>query len=62
MSASWWQILIVILLIVLLFGGNRLSTLMGDVAKGIKNFRQGMREDEPAPPAKSDANPDGSKS
>ena len=34
---------------ILLLGGGRFSNLMGDVAKGIKNFKKGMaEEDEPA--------------
>ncbi|GAA4014037.1 hypothetical protein GCM10022280_10520 [Sphingomonas swuensis] len=37
------------LVILLLFGGNRFSTMMGDVAKGLKGFKQGMADD-PAPP------------
>jgi sec-independent protein translocase protein TatA len=49
MGLSFWHILIVVLLVVLLFGGNKISTLMGDVAKGIKSFKKGM-EDEPAKP------------
>jgi sec-independent protein translocase protein TatA len=43
------HIIIVLLLVVLLFGAGRVSTLMGDVAKGIKSFKKGMaEEDEPA--------------
>ena len=42
--------IVVILVVVLLFGAGRVSTLMGDVAKGIKSFKKGMSdEDEPAP-------------
>ena len=42
------QLLIVVLLIVLLFGRGRISSLMGEVAKGIKSFRSGMKEGENA--------------
>jgi len=36
---------------ILLLGGGRFSSTMGDVAKGIKNFKKGMAEDdEPARP------------
>lgn len=31
---------------ILLLGGGRFSNLMGDVAKGIKNFKKGMAEEE----------------
>lgn len=48
-SPIHWLILIAV--IVLLFGSGRVSTMMGDVAKGIKSFRKGLAEDdEPAPP------------
>tara|TARA_B110000196_G_C20781390_1_gene491221 strand:- start:24 stop:236 length:213 start_codon:yes stop_codon:yes gene_type:complete len=39
------QIAIVVVLIVLLFGRNKISSLMGDVAKGIKSFKKGMATD-----------------
>ena len=38
--------LIVGLFILLLFGGNRFSAMRGDVAKGLKSFKQGMSDDE----------------
>ncbi|HBA43408.1 MAG TPA: twin-arginine translocase TatA/TatE family subunit, partial [Alphaproteobacteria bacterium] len=41
MGLSIWQIMIVVVLVVLLFGRGKISDLMGDVAKGIKSFRQG---------------------
>ena len=43
---SLWHILILALLVLLLFGGNRFSAMMGDVAKGLKNFKQGLSEDD----------------
>lgn len=33
------------LIILLLFGGNRFSAMMGDVAKGLKGFKQGLADD-----------------
>ena len=48
---SLWHILILALLVLLLFGGNRFSAMMGDVAKGLKSFKQGLSdEDKPADP------------
>ena len=41
---GWTQILIVVALIVLLFGSGRISGLMGDFAKGIRSFREGLNE------------------
>ena len=45
MSIGFWQIAIVIILVVLLFGRGKISSLMGDVAKGIKSFKKGMATD-----------------
>ena len=45
MSIGFWQIAIVIILVVLLFGRGKISSLMGDVAKGIKSFKKGMSTD-----------------
>jgi sec-independent protein translocase protein TatA len=45
-SFSFWHILILAIIVLLLFGGNRFSAMMGDVAKGLKSFKQGMSEDE----------------
>ena len=33
------------ILVVLLFGRGKISSLMGDVAKGIKSFKKGMSSD-----------------
>lgn len=46
MGISIWQILIVVLIIVVLFGAGRIPRLMGDMAKGIKSFKAGMKDDE----------------
>ena len=45
-SFSFWHILILAVIILLLFGGNRFSAMMGDVAKGLKSFKQGMADEE----------------
>ena len=46
MSIGFWQIAVVVVLVVLLFGRGKISGLMGDVAKGIKSFKKGMKEPE----------------
>ena len=46
MSSGFWQIAIVVVLVVLLFGRGKISSLMGDVAKGIKSFKKGMSSDD----------------
>ena len=44
MFPSAWQIAVVVILIILLFGRGKISSLMGDVAKGIKSFKKGMKD------------------
>ena len=52
MSIGVTQIIIVAVIIVLLFGRGKISELMGDVAKGIKSFKRGMKEDLEDEPSK----------
>ena len=44
MSIGFWQIAVVVVLVVLLFGRGKISSLMGDVAKGIKSFKKGISD------------------
>ncbi|MCH4022903.1 MAG: twin-arginine translocase TatA/TatE family subunit [Acetobacter sp.] len=45
-SLSIWHWLIVLAVVLVLFGGGgKLSSLMGDLAKGIKSFRKNMEDD-----------------
>jgi len=53
MSIGFWQIAIVVVLVVLLFGRGKISSLMGDVAKGIKSFKKGMKDPSQDQPAES---------
>jgi len=42
-----WQILLVLVLVVVLFGGRgRISSIMGDLAKGITSFRKGLKDED----------------
>ena len=45
-SLVHWLVLGVVLVLVL--GGGRFSSMMGDVAKGIKQFKKGMSEEDEA--------------
>jgi sec-independent protein translocase protein TatA len=49
-SFSIWHWLIVLAVVLILFGGGgKISKLMGDFGKGLKSFKKGLAEDEPAP-------------
>jgi sec-independent protein translocase protein TatA len=45
---SIWHWLIVLLVVLLLFGSGKVSTLMGDFAKGIKSFKKNMADESDA--------------
>jgi sec-independent protein translocase protein TatA len=47
-SFSIWHWLIVLAVVLLLFGRGKIPELMGDVAKGIKNFKKGMSDEDAA--------------
>jgi sec-independent protein translocase protein TatA len=57
---SIWHWLVVLLVILLLFGSGKISGLMGDLAKGIKSFKQNIKEDEKPETAAADQKPAGS--
>ena len=45
---SIWHWLIVLIVVMVMFGGRgKISSLMGDVAHGIRNFREGLKDPEP---------------
>ncbi|MGN6208982.1 twin-arginine translocase TatA/TatE family subunit [Asticcacaulis sp.] len=56
-SFSIWHWLIIGLVVLVLFGGGKLSGLMGDAAKGIKAFKNGLKDDEDDGKAKKDDEP-----
>jgi sec-independent protein translocase protein TatA len=45
MSIGIWQVVLILLIVLILFGAGKLPKVMGDVAKGVKNFKSGMRDD-----------------
>ena len=41
------EIIVILAILLLLFGGRgKISAMMGDMAKGIKSFRKGLKEGE----------------
>lgn len=49
-----WEIFMILLVVLLLFGAGRLPTIMGDLAKGIKTFKQGLKDEDVAQRDKND--------
>lgn len=46
MSIGPWQVIIVLVIILILFGAGKLPRVMGDLAKGVKNFKKGLNEED----------------
>lgn len=44
---GFWQLLLILVLVLVLFGGKgKISSVMGDLAKGITSFRKGLQQDD----------------
>ncbi len=61
-NIGWTGIIIIAILVVILFGKGKISSIMGDLAKGIKSFKKGMSDDPQAGNDSSDKNSDNSNS
>jgi sec-independent protein translocase protein TatA len=46
MSIGIWQVILILLIVLILFGAGKLPKVMGDVAKGVKNFKTGLKDDD----------------
>lgn len=53
-SFSIWHWMVVLLVVLLLFGGGKVSSLMGDFAKGIKAFKKNMADEDASMEASAD--------
>ena len=50
-GVSIWHWVVVCVVVLLLFGRGKISDLMGDMAKGIKEFKKGMADEPTNAPA-----------
>tara|TARA_B100001093_G_scaffold474620_1_gene499462 strand:- start:40 stop:240 length:201 start_codon:yes stop_codon:yes gene_type:complete len=61
-NIGWTGIIIIAILVVILFGKGKISSIMGDLAKGIKSFKKGMSDDNSSSNDDSNKNSDNSNS
>ncbi len=61
-NIGWTGIIIIAILVVILFGKGKISSIMGDLAKGIKSFKKGMSDDSSSGAENPDKNSDNSNS
>jgi len=45
-NLGFWEIAIIALIVLLLFGGKKIPELMKGLGKGVKNFKEGMKDVE----------------
>lgn len=45
------ELLIILVVVILLFGAGRISKIAGEVGRGFREFRKGLKDEEPTPPA-----------
>ncbi|MDO5443019.1 MAG: twin-arginine translocase TatA/TatE family subunit [Bacteroidia bacterium] len=45
-SLGFWEILLIVLVFLLLFGGKKIPELMHGLGKGMKSFKEGMKDVE----------------
>ncbi len=43
------EVLVIALIVLLLFGGKKIPELMKGLGKGVKSFKDGMKEEDAAP-------------
>ena len=44
-SIGVWQIVLILVIVLILFGAGKLPRVMGDIAKGVKSFKAGLKEE-----------------
>jgi len=45
MSVGPWQIILILVIVLIIFGAGKLPRVMGDIAKGVKNFKAGLKDE-----------------
>jgi sec-independent protein translocase protein TatA len=46
MGIGFSELLIILVIVFVIFGAGKLPKVMGDMGKGLKSFRDGMKEDK----------------
>jgi sec-independent protein translocase protein TatA len=46
MAFGFWEAVLILAIVLVMFGAGKLPTVMGDLAKGIKTFKAGLKDEE----------------
>ena len=50
MSIGIWQVVLILVIVLVIFGAGKLPQVMGDLAKGVKSFKSGIKDEGEAKP------------
>jgi sec-independent protein translocase protein TatA len=50
MSVGIWKLLLILIVVLIFFGAGRLPRVMGDLGRGIRSLKEGLKEDEAVTP------------
>ena len=53
-----WQVVLIVAIVLLMFGGKKIPELMKGLGKGMKEFKQATKEDDPEPEKSNDSKAD----
>jgi sec-independent protein translocase protein TatA len=48
MGMSFWHLLLILIVVFTVFGAGKLPKVMGDVGRGIRNLREGLKHEDEA--------------
>ncbi len=57
MSLGIWQIALILVLVLILFGAGKLPRVMGDIGKGVRSLKDGLKEEKDTPLETKDVTP-----
>lgn len=46
MGIGFWHLFLVLFIVLVIFGAGKLPQMMGDLAKGVKAFKNGLKDGE----------------
>lgn len=46
MSIGIWQLVLILLIVLLIFGAGKLPRVMGDIGKGVRSLREGLKSED----------------
>jgi sec-independent protein translocase protein TatA len=58
MGIGIWQLALILVIVFVIFGAGKLPRVMGDIGKGVRSLKDGLKESDSASEKKKDADKD----